>query len=49
MSLPIPEFLADPQELGLLPGKIAHLLLARAVELVVADYKCAIHNFLPKH
>ena len=59
MSPPLPEFLADPQKLGLLPGKIeiavpaglekiAHPLLVRAVKLVSANYNCAPHYFSPK-
>ena len=58
MLLQLPIFLADPQELVLLPGKIegtdpcvfekiAHLLLVRAVELEFAHYNCAPHSFLP--
>ena len=60
MLLQLPIFLADPQELVLLPGKIegtdpcvfekiAHLLLVRAVKLEFAHYNCAPHSFLPEH
>ena len=60
MLLPLPIFLADPQELVLLPGKIegtdpcgfekiAHLLLIRAVELEFAQLYWEPHSFLPKH
>ena len=60
MSLPLPKFLADLQELDLLPekiartipsvfGEIAHLHHVRSVELASAIYNCAPHSFLPKY
>ena len=60
MLLPSPNFLADPQELHLLPGKIevtvpsvsekiTLLLHVRPVELVSVHNKCAPDYFLPKH
>ena len=58
MLLPLPNCLADPDELDLLPEKIeitvpsfgvkiAHPLLVRAVKLGLAHYNCAYHTFLP--
>ena len=60
MLLPLPTFIADPQEHELLPVKIeitvpsvfeklAHLLHVRDVELLSARCCGVLHYFLPKH
>ena len=59
MSLPLPTFLADLQELHLIPekiaktvpflfGKIAHLLHVQVDELAPARCTCVLRYFLPK-
>ena len=60
MSLPLPKFLADLQELYLLPentaitipfvfGRIAHLLHVRVAELASARCNCVLGYVLPMY
>ena len=60
MSLPLPKFLTDLQELDLLPersavtsvfafGKIAHLLHVRVTGLASARCNCVLRYFLPQY
>ena len=60
LSLPLPKFLADLQELDLLPeriavknvfvfGKIVHLLHVRVAGLASARCNCVLRCFLPQY